>query len=56
MMKLIKHPVISLNRVAIGPLRMKDLKRGSFRFLTDDEVKLLKEEIKKRKEALSWEA
>ncbi len=45
MMKHIKHPVISLNRVAIGPLRLKNLKRGQFRYLTDDEVKKLKEAV-----------
>lgn len=43
MMKYIKHPVVSLNRVAIGPVRLKGLKRGSFRRLTEDEVRALKE-------------
>lgn len=43
MMKMINHPVISLNRVAIGPIKLKGLKRGSFRHLSKDEiVKLLK--------------
>lgn len=50
MMKLIKHPVISLNRIAIGPIRLKNLKRGSFRFLTPEEIKLLKEEAEKERE------
>lgn len=43
MMKLIKHPVISLNRVAIGPIKLKNLKRGSFRQLKPEEVEALKQ-------------
>jgi len=46
MMKSIKHPVISLNRVAIGPIRLKNLKRGSFRFLKPEEVEALKKASK----------
>lgn len=42
MMKLINHPVVSLNRVAIGPVRLKGLKRGSFRILSEEEVAELK--------------
>lgn len=50
MMKYIKHPVISLNRVAIGPVRLKGLKRGSFRKLTEEEIRNLKELCKKQRE------
>lgn len=43
MMKLINHPVVHLERVAIGPLKLGKLKRGSFRILDASEVKELKE-------------
>lgn len=42
MFKMIKHPVVSLNRVAIGPIKLKGLKRGSFRYLEKEEVEALK--------------
>jgi pseudouridine synthase len=42
MMKLIKHPVISLNRIAIGPVKLGRLKRGSFRRLTEEEIEALR--------------
>lgn len=38
----IGHPVILLKRVAIGKIRLANLKEGSFRHLTDTEVKYLK--------------
>jgi len=37
----IGFPVLSLKRVAIGGLKLGDLKRGLWRYLTGDEVKLL---------------
>ncbi len=36
------HRVQRLRRMAIGPLRDKDIKPGQFRFLSDDEVKALR--------------
>jgi pseudouridine synthase len=40
---LLDHPVKSLVRIQIGPLRMNDLPPGSWRYLTDDEVAALKQ-------------
>ncbi len=37
----IGHPVLSLRRVSIGPLKIGDLQRGRFRHLTTREVKIL---------------
>ncbi|HBM81982.1 MAG TPA: pseudouridine synthase, partial [Clostridiaceae bacterium] len=42
MCKAIKHDVISLKRVAVGNVRLGDLKEGKFRYLTLDEVRGLK--------------
>lgn len=39
MMTRISHPVISLRRVALGPLRLEDLGRGEWRRLTEEEVR-----------------
>lgn len=50
MMKLINHPVIHLERIAIGPLKLGKLKRGSFHILSEDEVKTLKEYLKREDE------
>jgi pseudouridine synthase len=41
MCERIGHPVISITRVAIGPLRLGKLPRGEVRALTDDERKKL---------------
>jgi 23S rRNA pseudouridine2605 synthase len=38
MMLAIGHPVISLHRVAVGPLRLGDLKQGEYRRPTDIEL------------------
>jgi 23S rRNA pseudouridine2605 synthase len=43
MCELIGCPVLSLKRVAIGPLRLGSLPRGGYRFLTDDEIEALNE-------------
>ena len=37
----IGHPVLSLKRVAIGPLELGELKTGSYRYLTEVEIKSL---------------
>lgn len=42
MFDAVGHPVDALTRVAIGPLHDKRLKSGSWRDLTDDEVRALK--------------
>ncbi len=36
------HPVKRLHRVAIGSIRLERLRRGQYRFLTPDEIALLK--------------
>ncbi len=46
MMRLISHPVVHLERIAIGPLKLGKLKRGSFRILDKKEVKKLKDYLK----------
>ncbi|EOD01088.1 pseudouridine synthase [Caldisalinibacter kiritimatiensis] len=38
----IGHPVISLKRIAIGKLRLNDLPKGQWRFLTQKEIEYLK--------------
>lgn len=45
MMRAINHPVVSLERTALGPLKLGDLKRGSFRYLTKDEVAALERAV-----------
>ncbi len=39
----LKHPVMKLKRIAIGPIKLGDLPRGRFRELTEKEVEMLKE-------------
>ena len=41
------HPVLKLKRVSLGPLSIKDLAPGDFRFLTDKEVSALRGLMKK---------
>ena len=43
MCEVITHPVIALNRVRVGDIYLGDLKAGSWRYLTDTEIKYLKE-------------
>lgn len=43
MCEKIGHPVLKLKRVAIGNIKLGNLEKGHWRFLTDDEVKYLKE-------------
>lgn len=43
MCEYIRHPVISLKRIAIGDLIMKNLEIGEYRHLTEDEIKLFKD-------------
>jgi 23S rRNA pseudouridine2605 synthase len=37
----IGHPVIKLKRIAMGSLRLKDLPKGEWRYLTREEIKNL---------------
>jgi 23S rRNA pseudouridine2605 synthase len=43
----IGHPVRTLRRIRIGPIADKNLKLGSYRVLTADEVRRLKNSAKK---------
>jgi 23S rRNA pseudouridine2605 synthase len=38
----IGHPVVSLKRIAVGPVKLGELKRGQWRYLTDEEIKSLR--------------
>ncbi|SDY49524.1 23S rRNA pseudouridine2605 synthase [Proteiniborus ethanoligenes] len=42
MCEAIGHPVISLKRIAIGELELGTLKKGCWRFLSDEEIEYLK--------------
>lgn len=41
----IGHPVLTLKRTRIGPLGLKGLKPGQYRFLTPDEIRKIKEMV-----------
>ena len=41
MFKAVKNPVLELKRIAIGPLRLKGIKVGEYRYLQDAELKQL---------------
>ncbi|WP_097025385.1 pseudouridine synthase [Clostridium peptidivorans] len=43
MCEKIDHPVLKLKRVAIGNIELGNLEKGNWRFLTNEEVKYLKE-------------
>ena len=45
MFKKIGHPVKELIRVAVGPITLKGLPEGHFRYLTPEEVRMLKEMV-----------
>jgi 23S rRNA pseudouridine2605 synthase len=42
MCQAIGHPVVALQRIAFGPLNLGRLKQGDYRFLTAEELRLLK--------------
>ena len=42
MCQAIKHPVAQLKRIGTGTLFLKDLKKGSYRYLTQKEISYLK--------------
>ncbi|WP_083238773.1 pseudouridine synthase [Caloranaerobacter ferrireducens] len=43
MCKKINHPVIKLKRIAIGKIELGNLKKGSWRYLSKEEISYLKE-------------
>ncbi len=45
MLDLVGHPVIRLKRVKIGPLELGDLPPGKWRYLSEKEVKALKQAV-----------
>lgn len=42
MCEYIRHPILELQRIAVGELTLNDLKAGEWRYLTEKEVKYLK--------------
>lgn len=42
MLEAVGHPVVALHRESFGPLELGDLPRGSWRLLSDDELRALK--------------
>lgn len=48
MCEKVRLPVTKLRRVKIGPLGLRGLERGQFRFLSDEEIHQLKEAVKLR--------
>lgn len=42
MCRKINHPVIKLKRIAIGKIKLGDLKKGSWRYLSKEEIEYLK--------------
>ncbi|MDP6987368.1 MAG: pseudouridine synthase [Phycisphaerales bacterium] len=48
MMLALGHPVRKLRRIAIGPLKLGDLRPGQWRDLTERELQLLRESAKKK--------
>ncbi len=42
MMEAVEHPVLSLKRVRIGPLRLGEMEEGTFRELTEEELTKLR--------------
>ncbi|NBI06605.1 pseudouridine synthase [Senegalia massiliensis] len=48
MCEKINHPVIKLKRVSFGDIRLNDLREGDYRFLTDKEIRYIKDEINEK--------
>jgi pseudouridine synthase len=48
MMRQIRHPVVSLKRIALGPLKLGDLGRGQWRRLSDEEVRTCLDAARRR--------
>jgi pseudouridine synthase len=49
MLAAVGYPVRKLERIAIGPLKLKGLSRGAWRELTREEVRTLREAVKRAK-------
>jgi len=45
MFAVIGHPVLQLKRISYGGVKMGKMKRGEWRFLTRDEISLLKKQV-----------
>jgi len=45
MCKAVNHPVLNLKRTKIGSLDLGTIKKGNFRFLTEDELQWLKKSV-----------
>jgi len=45
MLEKVGHPVLKLKRIAIDGLRLRDLKPGEIRYLTHEELSILRKEI-----------
>jgi 23S rRNA pseudouridine2605 synthase len=46
MFSAIGHPVLKLKRIEYGPVQLKDLPFGQFRYLTPEEVGKLKKQVR----------
>jgi pseudouridine synthase len=51
--KTLRHPVIRLERVRMGPIKLGKLKPGRWRHLTENEVQRLKRSVTKQSKAAS---
>ncbi len=45
MFEKIGHPIVRLKRIAFGPIILKELPLGKYRYLTSEEIKLLKKSV-----------
>ena len=45
MFELVGHPVTALKRTRVGPVELGDLPRGQWRYLTDDQLRALREAL-----------
>ncbi|WP_130807118.1 pseudouridine synthase [Senegalia massiliensis] len=48
MCEKINHTVIKLKRISFGDIRLNNLKEGDYRFLTDKEIRYIKDEINEK--------
>jgi 16S rRNA U516 pseudouridylate synthase RsuA-like enzyme len=49
MLECVGHPVIALRRIGINGLKLRGLKTGGVRYLTDNELRLIQKEIGQKK-------
>jgi pseudouridine synthase len=50
--KTLRHPVIRLERIRMGPIKLGKLKSGRWRYLTIDEVQQLKRSVAKERDLI----